>query len=804
MKRLLEKRLIELMLAHPLLVLGTLLLTSAALGWQARHFEIDASADTLLTRNNKHYIQTQLMNERFSPQEFLLVVYKPRSQPVLSRQTFNNLRSITGQLQQIERVQSVRSILNVPLLTLMENGLSSKQASNWTYEKQRFSFAQLKEVFRDNPVYEGLLINKAQTATAMQVLFEPDPQLEEIHRQITAIRKNALQRDLSPEEQERIAALEDRAEPLEKELNRIRMEEIQKIRRMLADYDAEADIYLGGVHLLGYQLIQIIKNDLVLFGAIIAGMICLVLLFLFRKLRWILIPVICCSSSVILTVGLFGMLGLKTTVISSNFIALQLILTLSIVIHLIVQYREYCASHPDWGQLRLVHHTVATKAKPCFYAGLTTGVGFASLLFTGVQPVVSFGWMMIIAMAFSIGVSLTLFPALMALFPRERGKYRHRLTGATLALSTAIVQRWSLATLLLSGASLIFCIGGLFQLTVENSFINYFRESTDVHRELSFIDQQMGGSTPLDIIITLPEKNKDQTDLVIEAQTVQQLQRLHALLQEHKGMGKLLSIVNFTELAREINDGKPLTEYELTSLYRTMSRDIREGLLGSFFSPEYSQIRISARIKDATEGLSREDLMAAIKDDMADLNIPPERYILANLFVLYQDILQRLFRSQILALGLVYIALAITFFVIFRSFRVMLITITPNILSTVGVLGIMGWLRIPLDLMTITIASIAMGIAVDDTIHYTHRYLEELKSAPAGQAMKNCNFSVGHAVIYTSVIIILGFSLLAFSDFIPSAQFGLLTSLAMAIALVWNLTLLPVLLVRFLPGTRTE
>jgi predicted RND superfamily exporter protein len=796
------KRPVELILAHPFLVLGIFLLASAALGWQARHFEIDASADTLLTKNNEHYIQTQLMSERFSPQEFLLVVYRPNDQPVLSRQTFNNLSSIADDLRQIERVESVRSILNVPLLTLMENGLSSDNAADWTHEKQGFSIAQLKEAFRDNPVYEGLLINKAKTATALQVLFKPHAELERIQRQIVEIRKHALERELSPDEDERVAELEARAAPLEKELNSIRMDEIRNIRSMLTDYAADADIYLGGVHLLGYQLIQIIKQDLILFGGIIAGMICLVLLFLFKKLRWILIPVICCSSSVLLTIGLFGLLGLKTTVISSNFIALQLILTLSIVIHLIVQYREYCVSHPDWNQPQLVHQTLSTKAKPCFYAGLTTSVGFASLLFTGVQPVVSFGWMMIIAMAFSIGVSLTLFPALMALFPREGDRYRHKLAGAALTLSTHIARRWTLTTLLFSGASLVFCIGGLFLLTVENSFINYFRESTDVHRELSFIDQEMGGSTPLDIIITLPEGNKDQGNLVIQAQTVQQLQRIHALLQEHKGMGKLLSIVNFTEVAREINDGKPLTEYELTGLYRTMSRDLREGLLGSFFSPEHSQIRISARIKDATEGLSRADLMADIKDDMADLDIPPNRYLLTSLFVLYQDILQRLFRSQILALGLVYIALAITFYIIFRSLRVMLITITPNILSTVGVLGIMGWLRIPLDLMTITIASIAMGIAVDDTIHYTHRYLEEVKNAPGDQAVQNSNFSVGYAVIYTSVIIILGFSLLAFSDFIPSAQFGLLTSLAMAMALVWNLTLLPVLLARFLPGTQ--
>jgi predicted RND superfamily exporter protein len=281
------------------------------------------------------------------------------------------------------------------------------------------------------------------------------------------------------------------------------------------------------------------------------------------------------------------------------------------------------------------------------------------------------------------------------------------------------------------------------------------------------------------------------------ADTVQLLQRLQHALRQHQAVGKTLSVVNFTELAKEVNEGKPLTEYELTAVYWTMEDALREDLLGAFFAPEHAQVRFGVRIQDTTEGLDRAELLAQIRKDLQDLGIPESRYSLSNLFVLYQDLLQRLFRSQILTLGIVYVVLTLTFLAIFRSLRVALIGIIPNILSTLAVLGVMGWLGIPLDLMTITIAAIAMGIAVDDTIHYIHRYLEELEDSSTVEAIERSHASVGYAVLYTSLIITLGFSLLAFSDFVPSILFGLLTGFAMVMALVCDLCLLPALLKRF-------
>lgn len=402
--------------------------------------------------------------------------------------------------------------------------------------------------------------------------------------------------------------------------------------------------------------------------------------------------------------------------------------------------------------------------------------------------------MMIIAMAVSTATSLLLFPALLAFLPRESRGNPHNLARRLLNGFLYLAEKRGGLVILASLVLLALSAAGLFRLTVENSFINYFAESTQVHKELSFIDQEFGGTTPLDITYS-PEQNASG-DLDFTALQIQRLQLIQSALTDYESSGDTLSVVNFTELARQINKGKPLTEYEINAVYWTLDKELRNSLLGSYYNAEHHQFRISTRVQDTTPGLNRQTYIEQIKADMEALDIPESDYQMTGLFMLYQNILQKLFRSQILSLGLVYIVLTLAFWVIFRSLRLALVGIAPNILTTVTVLGTMGWLGIPLDLMTITIASIAMGIAVDDTIHYMHRYREE---SGHSNALRRTHHSVGYALLYTTLIIVLGFSMLLFSDFVPSVLFGLLSSLAMTMALLADVTLLPVLLKRFSP-----
>ena len=779
--------------AWAILLIAVLLV--GVLGWQARYFEIDASADTLLTRGNEKHIQSKLVDQEFSPEEFLFVAYQPKNRSLLSDKTFEELRAITSEIAQLDRVASVRSILNVPLPTLAETGdLGSLDTAALTIDRAGFSIDAVSSAFRDDPIYEGLLIDGKQTVTALQVLFRPDRKLASLEDRITTLEAAALDGSAGDEATAELERLRTEAVPLQKRLTEVRNQEVGAIRRIAEKYEDDANIYLGGVHVLGYQLVQIVRNDLIVFGAAIACLIALLLLVLFRELRWIVVAFACCLMSIVCTIGLFGLLGFRATVISANFVALQLILTLALVVHLTVQYREYARTRPDWSQTRLIRETMRAKTPPSLYTGLTTVMGFASLLASGIQPVISFGWMMVIAMAISLAVTLTLFPALLTILNRrtevdEAGRVR-RILDALANLSTSRAPLVAVSAAVLLGI----CVAGFPRLDVENSFINYFAESTDVHRELTFVDQNLGGSTPLDIVYKAPPAG---ADLLMDAETFQTMQVLQALLERHEAVGKILSPVNFTALAREINDGKPLTEYEITAVYRLMDEDLRESLLGSYFSPETRNVRISMRIRDTTPDLDRAELLQELRGDIETALGEDADYRMTNLFVLYQDILERLFRSQVLTLGIVLVAVFVTFLVIFRSLRVALIAIVPNILVIVTVFGIMSWLRIALDLMTITIAAVAMGIAVDNSIHYIHRYRSEARTSDAASAIFNTHGSVGFAMLYTTAIIVVGFGSLAFSDFTPSVLFGVLTGVALSGAFLFNATVLPVLLARF-------
>ncbi|MGO4891278.1 efflux RND transporter permease subunit [Flavobacterium sp. W21_SRS_FM6] len=788
---------------HNKLMIGLFVLLSLMLGFFVQNFRIDASAETLLLKNNKLYIESQLINQRFAPQEFILVAYEPKEGDVFSEQSFQAITQLSKAFSQLDRVEAVTHILNVPLLSQVESLDAKLNPDDWTWQAKRFSPENMRQIFNEHPLYTDLLVNQAMSATAIQIVFKKDERLSVIYQDITQLQKKVLSDELSEDDQRKIDELRQEADPLEQELNKQRQQEIADIYKITEPFEKQATIYLGGAQVLAFQLIDIIQSDLVVFGSAIALMICLLLFVIFQQLRWVFIPIICCAISVVLTIGLFGLLDLRTTVISSNFVALQLILTLAIVIHLLVEYRQQAEQQPKASQQQLVQQTFINKLSPCFYAGLTTCVGFGSLLFSGIQPVVSFGWMMIVAMIISILVSLILFPAMVSMLKRQDKTQYHRLSQWIINGLQQISMGHRTLIMFISLGLLIGSAIGLSKLSVENSFINYFDKSTRVFKELSFIDQQFGGSTQLDVIYTIPQQQQKK-DLVLSAETVQSLQKVQFVMKQFEAMGNVTSIVNFTELAQIINQGKPLTEYELTVIYRLIDKSLTEQLLGSYFSVQTQQLRISSRIKDTTANLNRAEFIETLKQDIEGVSIVPHSFVLGNLFVLYQDILQRLFSSQILTMGIVYSALFVVLLGIFRSFKIALIAIIPNILSTMLILGIMGWFSIPLDLMTITIVAIAMGIAVDDTIHFVHRFTKELRSRSANDAVEATYGSIGFALLYTSFIITLGFSLLSFSDFVPSVMFGLLTGLAMMVALLTDLTLLPAMLSRFCKGAEQK
>jgi hypothetical protein len=773
-------------------IISVFLLLLAVASVFLSQFRIDASAETLLVKNNALYIQTQLANQRFAPDEFILVAYQPKSGELFSAATFADIAALSADFATIARVGSVTSMLSVPLFNDASALTSGTDVAELTWQQQRYAPAQMRQLLTNHPIFTDLLLNKAQTAAGIQIVFKPNAELAELDRQILAIQALTLSRKLTANEVATLAQLQQTADPLRQQLTTQRQQEIAQINQFNQQVSERADTFVGGAYVVGQHLVSMIKSDLTTFGLAIGLIIALLLLTIYRCWRWVFFPLLSCAVSVLLTCGLFGLLDIRTTVISANFIALQLILTLAVMIHLLAAYREIARDEPGLSQQQRIIGMLQQKISPCFYATLTTSVGFGSLVFSGIQPVVDFGLMMLIAMLITMSVSLLLFPALLSLLKARHETAEFGWLQQSLQHIAEMVKRWPYPVILLIVLIFGLLATGISRLNVENSFINYFAKDTLVHRELAFIDQQFGGSTPLDIVITLdPAKRKP--DLLISAAQLNQLHVSHAAVTAFSATGSVTSLINFTTLARQLNQDRPLTEYELDAIYEMLSTKVTNQLVGAYLAEQPQQVRIATRIQDTTPGLNREQLMMQLNQDLQAVGLAPADYQLTNLFVLYQDILSRLLDSQVTTLGLVYLALGLMLLVIFRSLKIALIALVPNVLTTLGIVGLIGWLAIPLDLMTITIAAIAMGIAVDDTIHFIHNYLQQ----PPDNALSNTYQHTGTAIVFTSVIIAAGFAVFAFSDFLPSVYFGVLTAAAMLMALLTDLTVLPAMLSRF-------
>ncbi|WP_139138981.1 efflux RND transporter permease subunit [Alteromonas confluentis] len=787
-------------------ILVAFVIALTGLGFYINQFRIDASADTLLVKDNKLYIQTQVADQTFNPQEFILLAYQPKGHELFSRQTFDDIEMLSARIKQIDRVEAVTSIINVPLINDTSALTGDTSVDSLTWENQRYSPAQMKQLIVGHPIFTDLLVNRQGTATGMQIVFKDNPELVRINNEITNIQKKVLKGEaLSEEDNARIASLQQQADPIRQQLTETRKQEIAQIEEITQSVATRANTYLGGAYVVGQHLIDIIKSDLMTFGSAIAAVIILLLALLYRSFKWVFFPLLSCSVSVFLTMSLFGFLDMRTTVISANFVALQLILTLAVMIHIIGSYREISRDNPDFSQRQRIIATLEDKLSPCFYATLTTSVGFGSLIFSGLQPVVAFGWMMLMSMLITMAVSLLLFPALLSFLPASKETTEYRFITGFLAATRKLSLKAPLAVSAAVLALFVVAALGISRLNVENSFINYFDTDTQIHQELAFIDREFGGSTALDIVLKLDDENADG-EVVLNANTVAQLQLAQAAIKAFEATGSVTSVVNFTELAKQLNGGRPLTEYELNTIYVLLDEKVVNQLVGAYFSEADNTFRISTRIQDTTEGLNRQQFMDQLNSDLQAVGLEKDQYQLTSLFVLYQDILSRLFDSQIKTLGIVYAVLAVVLFAIFRSIKVTFIALLPNVLTTLGILGVVGWAGISLDIMTITIAAIAMGIAVDDTIHFLHSYLQGMKSSDGKTATAGSESAFGHsglAILFTSVIIATGFSLFGFSDFLPSVYFGLLTALAMLFALFTDLTLLPALLNRFVGNRKS-
>ncbi len=814
----------SVILKYPVKVLLLLLLGISTLTYQATKLEIDASAETLLLDDDKDLKFAREVSKRYYKPSLLVITYTPK-QDLLSKNSLDNLKQLSQALEKIEKIDSVVSILNVPLIQSPIRPITDLIEGVNSLETADFDMDLVKKEFLNSEFYSNNLVSSDFKTTAVILNLKDDKKYFELLEKRNLLLTKKRNDKLS--EKEKIALDKTIKEfKIYRDLLREKDEtNIAEIRAVIKKYNSNATIFLGGIDMIANDIVGFVKNDLIIYGSTLILLLIFILWLIFRNPRWVILPITICVLSVISTAGILGLFNLEVTVISSNFISLQLIITLAIVLHLIVRYRELNLKYKNASQYKLVINTVLSKLSPSFFAIITTIIGFASLVLSSIQPVKNLGLMMSAGIAISLFIAFIIFPIILLMLPKrnEYIKQGRNSKFSLIPLCISIVEKKGIAIILGSILLVIFSIIGASKLIVENSFINYFKQSTEIYKGMKVIDQNLGGTTPLDVIIKFKEdkkevvlevlddefadfeeeldSNSDEKQYWFSQDKMDTISRVHDYLENLEEVGKVQSLASVLKVGKLLNQDKDLDGVMLALLYKKIPNEYKNMILSPYINIENNEARVSMRIIDSNENLRRNDLINKINRDLREIIRNKETtFQLSNLMILYNNMLQSLFDSQIKTLGLVIILLFAMFLILFKSIKIAIIAILANIVPISSIFGIMGFFEIPLDIMTITIAAISIGIGVDDTIHYIHRFKDEFKTDHNYlNAMKRSHESIGYAMYYTSLVVIIGFSILVLSNLIPTIYFGLLTVVVMVTILASALLLLPKLIILLKP-----
>ena len=781
-------------------------------------FQLDASSDTLLLDNDPDLKIYRENSRKYGSSDFLVIAFTP-NKDIFTNETISLLESLVGKLKEVDGISNVLSLFDVPLLSYSEQSINELAENVVTLSTDDVDLTKAKYEFETNEVYRGLLISKDLKTIALQMTLKPNESYQkliskryELLDQKNLIEEKSFKKDLESfdfqiEEQKQINLINEATL-------------INEVRRITKDYEGYGEIFLGGGAMIAHDTIKMIQQDLFTFGVAVFFMFVLILSIIFRQFRWVIVPLVSAGLSALFTTGLISWIGWKVTVVSANFIALLMIIGISLTVHLVVRYREITSKFNDISHNEALKRTLSQMFLPCLYTALTTMVAFASLIISDIRPIIDFGLLMVLSIFIAFSVSFVFFGSLASLMNKNLKDTKIDYSSGFTTWINSLVVRFKNIILLISLLGFIFSIVGINKLSVENKFIDYFKPTTEIYKGLSLIDKKLGGTAPLDIIISAPENNfendyeseDDFDDFGLEteqygywfnSQNLSYLEEIHDYLEARPEIGKVLSVSSAIKLA-EIVKGNKLDDLELALLRKVLPEDINNQLLSSYISEDDNQVRLSARVIESMDGLNRKNLIEEVKNDLIkNYELTEDQFYLSGISVIYNNLLQSLFQSLIGSLSIVFAAIFAMFIILFRSLYMAIIAMIPNLLSASSVLGIIGWSGIPIDIMTVTVAAISIGIGVDNTIHYVHRFLKEYEqNNNYDLAIKNSHSTIGRAMFYTSLTIVLGFMILVSSNFNPSVFFGIFTSFSMIVAILAALMLLPVLIRHLKPFGR--
>ena len=835
-----KQKLARMLVSAPKLSLALALILCAFLCAFAPKLAIDASTQTLLLENDKDLELWRDITKRYEIPNTLVIAYTPNSD-LLSESSISTLAALSKDLAQIKGVKSVFSMLDAPLLLSSGLKFSDLLGTIPTLKDSNASKEAIKAEFLNSPFYKNSLVSSDFKTTALLLTLEPNSRYNEFIASITALENtlknaenNATAKTLLKEQRAAFKAYRD-------ELRIAEHEQIAQIRQVIAKYNQNSQngiphqdefsnsqngipyqdkapssqLFLGGINMIADDMIAFVRSDLATYGLATLLLCSLCLFVYYLQLRYVFLAIFICLVCVGVASGLFGLLGFEITVISSNYIALQLIITLSVVIHLINSYREFFRKKSSFSQKAIVYLALKERMSPCFFAIFTTIIGFISLVFSDIRPIISLGVMMSASITLSLIFSFWLFGSIMSLLSKKsvNTAFERYFSLTTLCAKIALNLRARKVVFAISALGLCVGLWGISKLSVENSFIGYFKENTDIYKGMELIDNKLGGTVPLDIIISFKKDKKEPRNSSLDDEFADEfassdaaqywfnerrmsvLKSVNEYLKNKEFIGSVSSLADLLEVGKELNEGRELDALALALIYSSLSGERRELILTPFVSIENDELHFSVRTLDSDPRLKRAEFLRTLQSELNELVKGDAQVKISGPMKLYTNMLGSLFSSQINSLGFVLLAFFATFWLIFASLRLAIIAICINILPLICVLGAMGLAGLSLDIMSITIGSISLGIGVDSAIHYIYRYKRELAHfKDSKKAIIASHASIGYALYYTSFAVFIGFGVMISSNFWPTIYFGALTDLVMFFMLASSLILLPSLL----------
>lgn len=804
----------------PIVVLVFMLALVAACSIYIPKLNIDASPDSLMLESDPDLKYYREVHRHYGTDEYVIVGFKP-NKAMLEPETIQFIEAISDQFKSINGISGVTALSNVPLLLQLKEDEKTGQTSFSNLLTTNVDVDKAKQEFTSSPIYVDNLISKDLSTTAIKVDIEKNQKLVKLIEQKYVLLEQLESETNNSQVTTELEQLRTNISMERQIINQRYKEVLDSVRAILVAEKSKGEFYLAGAPLIGNDMKEYVVKDIRTFGIAILGIMVVVLFLFFRRPAWIFLALICAVLNVLLVAGLAALLGFQLTIISSNFVALLIIFSVTLSIHVIIRYQENQALHPGDSVDEELKTTISQIITPCSYMVLTSAIAFLSLVVSDINPVITFGYIMILGLFCAFLLTFTVLPALIKLIkPKSRQLEKDKSAAILENILEVIVKHKKLTLTILIGMFAL-NIFGISQITVENRFIDYFKKSTDIYQGLELVDQELGGTVPLEIMLEadpnleeeedheedeefgdyLSELEETQDDFTAKSywynrSGIKKINKIHTYLESLPQIGKVLSLSSTEEVFRTINKGEPLEDFHLSLVYSKVPDNIKSVLISPYVSSDGSQARVLARIKDSDHTLIRNDLLNKIKTDLNDGFVKNgETVRLTGISVLYNNVLQSLFKSQILTLFTVFVAIMLMLIILFRSFKLALIGTLPNIFTALFILGCMGVFGIPLDIMTITIAAITVGIGVDYAIHYIHRYKKEYaESGDNYQAIHKSQTTVGKALYFTSITITLGFVVLVLSNFVPSIYFGLLTSVAMLVSLFATFSIIPLLL----------